>query len=654
MRSVVIVSLISGLLFLGAGFTFAQLPVSTSKFVGSEACAGCHQSAAQEWSGSHHAWAWKLPNDATVKGNFDGASIEHKGITTRFFKNGERFIVETDGPNGAMTQYDVRSTTGIEPLQQYLLETEAGRLQALDLAWDTVKKRWYHLYPKQELKGGNGLHWTGPYKTWNARCAECHATGYKKNYNARTKQYSSRQAEMGVGCEACHGPGLAHLRWARDPKSYNPQAWPGLTAKGFTIGFNKQSAETEIQQCAGCHARREPLSDGNPLPGTPFHDAYRLSLLRPGLYHADGSIQDEVYVYGSFLQSKMYARGVRCTDCHDPHAAKLKADGNAVCTQCHSPAGNPRFATLKKASYDNTSHHFHAPGSAGAQCKSCHMVERTYMGVDGRRDHSFRIPRPDLSVQTAAPNACTDCHSEKDASWAAREIERRYPASPHRGPHYSQVFAKARKDPASAASALLEISGDKAQSGIVRATALNLIQGAVTPTLAARSAIFIRDPDALVRTAAISLQRAAAPQARVQLLLPALEDKFQSVRIAAARALLGAPVVRLPVRNTAALKNAQREWRASLLAKTDYPETHLVLGGAALVLRNPKAADRAFREAVRQDPQLISAWRMIIRIRAALGNRKGATETTDKALKLNPENQTLHSMRKQLEVSDRN
>jgi predicted CXXCH cytochrome family protein len=654
MRSIVIVSLISSLLFLGTGLTLAQFPAGAPKFVGSEACAGCHQSAAMEWSASHHAWAWKLPTDATVKGNFEDAKIEHKGITTRFFKNGKRFIVETDGANGAMTQYRLHSTTGIAPLQQYLLETESGRLQALDLAWDTVKKRWYHLYPSQELKGGNGLHWTGPYKTWNARCAECHATGYKKNYDARTKQYSSTQAEIGVGCEACHGPGQAHLTWARVPKAYNPQAWPGLTAKGFTIGFKKQSAETEIQQCAGCHARREPLSDGNPLPGTPFHDAYRLSLLRPGLYHADGSIQDEVYVYGSFLQSKMYSRGVRCTDCHDPHAAKLKAEGNAVCTQCHSPAGNQRFATLKKASYDNPSHHFHALGSTGAQCKSCHMIERTYMGVDGRRDHSFRIPRPDLSGQTEAPNACTDCHSGKDASWAAREIERRFPKSTHRGLHYSQVFAKARKNAASVADALLEISGDKAQSGIVRATALNLIQGAVTPILAGRSAIFIGDADPLVRTAAISLQRAAAAQERVQRILPALEDKFRSVRIAAARVLLGASVLRLPARNTAALKSAQREWRASLMAKADFPETHLVLGGAALVLRNPKAADRAFREAVRQDPQLVNAWRMIIRIRAALGDRKGATEATDKALKLNPENQALHAMRKQLEASDRN
>jgi predicted CXXCH cytochrome family protein len=644
------VSVLCGLVVLGAGLTIAKPPERVPSFVGSGSCAGCHEATAREWSASHHAWAWKPATESAIKGNFDGSVIEHKGVTSRFFKKGSRFIIETDGVNGALTQFDVHSTVGIEPLQQYLLETEPGRLQASDLAWDTMRKQWYHLYPDEVLKAGDGMHWTGPYKNWNARCAECHATGYKKNYNSNTKRYSSTQAEIGVGCEACHGPGEAHLAWAKDPAAYKPTTWPGLTTMGFTIRFDKQSAETEIQQCAGCHSRREPLSDGSPLPGTPFHDAYRLSLLRPGMYHADGAIQDEVFEYGSFLQSKMFANGVRCTDCHAPHAAKLHAEGNAICTQCHSPMGNARFPALNKALYDDFSHHFHKPGSAGAQCKSCHMIERTYMGVDGRRDHSFRIPRPDLFPQTAAPNACTDCHSVKGALWAAREIEQRFPSPEKRGSHYSQVFARARKDPGSVVDALFEIFGDRAQPSIVRATALDLLQGATTPNLASRSAMFISDSEPLVRGAAINLQRAASPQDRVQRVLPALEDKFQSVRITAARVLLGAPIVRLPVRNNEALQSAQREWRTSLLARADFPETHMVLGGAALVLRNLPAAEQAFREAVRQDPQLLDAWIMIIRIRGEAGDRKGAMEIADEALKLNPGNETLQSMRQQLEA----
>lgn len=648
MRFGFLVPLVSGLLVLGAGLSLGERPSSLPSFVGSKVCAGCHEAPAKAWAGSHHAWAWKSPNETTVKGDFDGATIEHKGIKSRFFKKGEKFIVETDGPDGKLAEFDVKSTAGIEPLQQYLLEKEPGRLQALDLAWDTEKKRWYHLYPDQTLKGGDGLHWTGPYKTWNARCAECHATGYKKNYDAKTQRYTSTQAEIGVGCEACHGPGEAHVAWGNDRESFDSNAWPRLTKTGLTIGFNRQSPETEIQQCAGCHSRREPLADGNPLPGTPFHDAYRLARLRPGLYHADGSIQDEVYVYGSFLQSKMYARGVRCSDCHEPHAAKLKADGNAVCTQCHSPAGNARFPTLAKAAYDDSSHHFHALGTDGAQCKSCHMIQRTYMGVDGRRDHSFRIPRPDLTVETKAPNACIDCHASRDAAWAANEIAQRFPDSARRGPHFSQVFAKARKDPARSSDALLRIAKDQAQAGIIRATALDFLTAVSNPMRAENAATLMGDAEPLVREAAIGMQRGALPQDRVLRLLPALEDKFQSVRIAAARVLLGAPVARLPTRQNEALRRAQHEWRASLLAKADFPETHIVLGGTALVLRNLQAAEQAFREAVRQDPQLVQGWRMITRIRAALGDKEGAREAINDALRSNPNSIVLRSMHEEL------
>lgn len=641
--------LLAAALVVGTGFTLAQqLQEKIPRYVGSKACLGCHAGAAEAWAGSHHAWAWRKPEEAAVLGDFDGASISHKGVTTRFMRKGGRYVVETDGPDGKLHEFEVHSTAGIEPLQQYLLETEKGRLQALDLAWDAAAKRWYHLYPSQELTSSDGLHWTGPYKNWNARCAECHATGYKKSYDARTRRYSSSQAEIGVGCEACHGPGEAHVAWAKNQESYNPQAWRGLTSNGLTIGFSADAPESEIQQCAGCHSRREPLGDGNPLPGTAFHDAYRLALLRPGLYHADGSIEDEVYVYGSFLQSKMYAKGVRCSDCHNPHSAELKAEGNAVCTQCHSPAGNPRFPTLKKVTYDAPSHHFHASGTQGAQCKSCHMIERVYMGVDPRRDHSFRVPRPDLSEETGAPNACTDCHKDRDASWAAAEIAKRFPDSTSRGDHFSQVFAAFEKDPTASADGLLAIAKDKNAPGIIRASALDRLRRVADLRIAETLASLLKDTDPLVREAAVGVQRGASATERVQRLLPLLEDRFRSIRIAVVRELLDAPIARLPSANEAARQRATEEWHSSLMARADFPETHMVLGGTALVLRNPGAAEQAFREAVRQDPQLVDGWRMIARIRAAIGDPQGARAALEDALKSNPGNPMLESLRRQL------
>jgi predicted CXXCH cytochrome family protein len=417
-----------------------------------------------------------------------------------------------------------------------------------------------------------------------------------------------------------------------------------LTTEGLTIGFATGSPETEIEQCAGCHSRREPFGDGNPLPGTAFHDAYRLALLREGLYHADGTIQDEVYVYGSFLQSKMYVNGVRCSDCHDPHTAGLKAEGNAVCAQCHSPAGNPRFPTLTQADYDDPSHYFHPEDSAGAQCVACHMIERVYMGIDGRRDHSFRVPRPDLHIATGAPNACTDCHTDRNSAWAAAEIAQRFPDSDRRARHFSQTFAAARHDPAASAENLLGIAEHDGLPGMIRASALDLLRPAADEAIAARAAPLIGDDDPLVRAAAIAVQRGAPPIDRVQRLVPAFEDPARTVRIAAAREFLDAPVARLPARIAEAARNATGEWRASLSAKADFPETHMVIGGAALVLRNPRAAEQAFRETVRLDPQRVEAWAMITRILAATGDLDGARAALDDALATNPSSEVLQSL----------
>lgn len=606
-------------------------------YVGTAACVDCHEAEAEAWDGSHHALAWTEPTPGSVLADFDGTTFAHDGATYRFRIEGDAYHVAITEADGTTTDHRIHSVAGVAPLQQYLIETEPGRIQSFDVVWDVGKREWFHLYPDQHLPPDDGLHWTGPYKSWNARCAECHATGFRKNYDHRSRTYASTQAEIGVGCEACHGPGEAHLDWAagRPP---NP-AFTTLDAYGFTMRFDE--TEATIQQCATCHSRREAHGDGNPLPGTAYHDAYTLALLRPGLYHADGQILDEVYVYGSFLQSKMYAQGVGCLDCHDAHTATLRAEGNAVCAQCHSLAGNPGYPTLKLADYDDPSHHFHEPETEGAQCASCHMIERVYMGNDGRRDHSFRIPRPDLAAETGAPDACTDCHTDRTPAWAAARIGEWYPDSANRGPHYGQTLAAGRLDPRAAGPDLAALATDPARPGIVRATALWLMEGAGDPGLAARTQDLLADPDPAVRAAAIGAQRAAPPQERVLRLVPTLSDPVLTVRVAAARALLDAPVARLPRAIAADLQAALADWRGSLANRLDFPETHLQLGGMALTMRNPPAAEAAFREVVRMDPQRIEAWAMIARIAAATRGRDAAAEALEEALAVNPGDETL-------------
>lgn len=613
-------------------------------YVGSDRCTACHEQETADWRGSHHDLAWTEATPDHVLGDFDNVTFEHGGMSARFYRDGSGYRVEVTETDGVTTDYPIHSVAGIHPLQQYLIETAPGRLQSFDVVWDVEQRRWYHLYPDQDLPPGDGLHWTGPYKTWNARCAECHATDYQRNFGRRSQSYASTQSEIGVGCEACHGPGSAHLDWAEGREV----GQAGLDPFGFTISLGKGDVATDIGQCAGCHSRREALEDGNPLPGTAYHDTYNLALLRPGLYHADGQILDEVYVYGSFLQSKMARRGVSCMNCHDPHAAGLKAEGNAVCTQCHSPAGNPDFPTLRQADYDTPAHHFHEPGTDGAQCKSCHMIERVYMGIDGRRDHSFRVPRPDLAAATGGPDACTDCHADRDPDWAAAEIAARYPQNTHRGPHFGTVLAAARRDPAQVAEDLAELALNGDQPGIVRATALGSLQGAVTPDLAERLAPLLSDPDPLVRAAAAEPQRALPGPERAARLQGLLSDPMRSVRIAAARAMLDVPPDALRPSQGALVGAAMQDWRASLANKLDFPETHLVLGGMALTFRNIPAAVSAFREVVALDPQQVNAWVMLVRLEAAVNGNPAARRVLDEALRAVPDDPGLQQLSRQL------
>ena len=320
----------------------------------------------------------------------------------------------------------IKYTFGVSPLQQYLVEFPDGRLQALPIAWDTRPmeqggQRWFHLYPEEQITHDDELHWTRAAQNWNFMCADCHSTGVRKNYDPVADRFETQWAEIDVACEACHGPASRHLAWAEAKEAGKP--WDEDENKGLTVRLDERrditwtvdpatgnavrskprTSERELEVCAQCHARRGQIAEDY-VPGKPFLDDYRPALLEPPLYYADGQQRGEVYKWGSFLQSKMYAKGVTCSDCHEPHSGKLRASGNAVCTGCHL-----------QGKYDTAEHHHHPPGSAGAACAACHMPTTTYMVIDPRHDHSLRVPRPDLSVEFGTPNPCTGCHTDRDA-----------------------------------------------------------------------------------------------------------------------------------------------------------------------------------------------------------------------------------------------
>ena len=607
-------------------------------FVGSQACGACHATQFQAWSSSDHSWALRTPTAESVLGDFEDARLEHNGLTSRFFQRDGRYFVETDGADGKLETFQIRYVVGVAPLQQYLVELDRGRLQALDIAWDTVGKRWFHLYPNEDVSAGNGLHWSGPYKNWQARCAVCHQTDFRKNYDAQARSYHSEWSELTVGCEACHGPGEAHVDWAQRAPAAVPFEFAGVDAHGWMhpSGIGKQAMEADM--CGPCHSRRQALGPDSALPQASFGDHYALSVLEDRLYFPDGQQRDEVYILGSFLQSKMHQKGVTCTSCHDPHSGGLLANGNAVCTQCHNETGRAEFPTLKLRVFDAPSHHHHTQGSEGAQCVGCHMPMRDYMVIDGRRDHLFRVPDPLLSQKAGSPDACLSCHSGQTAEWAAGEIRQWAPDRVPSALAYGEAFAIARREgmDRGALERLVAIAQDTAQPAIARATALHEMADLADGATVASLADLLSDKSELVRQAAIRLWRRAPVADRVGRLQPLLGDPVASVRVTAALELSSVAPDDLPAEQRAALEAALGELKASMAANADFPEGQMAIGGLAMTMRNWDAAQAAFAEATLMDPQLVDAWLIRARIAEALGHVSEATAILADARTRNP------------------
>jgi predicted CXXCH cytochrome family protein len=580
----------------------ASAPVlQSATYVDNTQCLGCHAAAAQQWKQSHHAMAMALPTAQTVRGNFDDTQFKHQGITTRFFKRGDKYFVNTDGPDGKTADFEIKYTFGLEPLQQYLIETSGGRLQPLTIAWNTRDKKWFHLYPKEKTPPGDVLHWTGRYQTGNTMCISCHTTNFEKRYDAKADTFDSRWSELNVSCQSCHGPGSRHTEWARLKAEGKASAL--MTKEPYGLSVDTKTAKAQVEICAACHSRRAELTP-TPVPGQAQLDDYLPSLLREGLYHADGQQLDEVYVDGSFRQSKMYRAGVSCMNCHDPHTSKTKLAGNALCLQCHQAQANPAFPGAA-GSFDSAAHHHHQPGTPGAECVGCHMPAKNYMQVQARPDHSLRVPRPDLSVTIGTPNACNHCHDNKSAQWAADAVSRWY-AQPKRPAHFGETFAAARQGAPGSDQALAALAADMKQPPIVRASALDMLRSRGPAGLDARIEA-TRDADAEVRAAAASSLDALPASQRVPVLAPLLTDPIRAVRIAAARSLSSLPADQFDAPRRAAYDAALAEYIAAQSVSLDMPGSNLNLGVLYENTGRDALAEQHYLSALKIDPDFTPA-----------------------------------------------
>ncbi len=638
-------------LWLGVAVTGAT--DASPEYVGKEFCVDCHAEQSAAHTGSHHDLAMQPATAETVLGDFADSVFDHQGVRSTFSRRGSGFFVKTENAKGELEEFPVAYVFGVYPLQQYLVPFPDGRVQALGVAWDTRPaaqggQRWFHVYGDEEIAHDDSLHWTGPQQNWNYMCAECHSTGLRKNYDAKTDTFDTTWKEIDVSCEACHGPASAHLAWARASKNGENLAIPpnhGLTvsfderrgvswiiddASGNARRSEQRQTAKEIESCARCHSRRSQLSEDY-VHGQPLLQTHRPSLLSEPLYFPDGQIRDEVYVYGSFLQSKMYQAGVTCSDCHDPHTQQLHAPGNGVCLQCH-----------QASKYDARQHHRHDPGKEGGSCAECHMPPRDYMVVDPRHDHSFRIPRPDRSVSMGVPNACTNCHSEENDEWAAAKTREWYGDEPGGFQSFARAFAALNSGAANATPRLVEVMADTSQSAIARGTAVRDLQGVFSERALPDLARALFDDEPLVRLGAVETAGLLPLPQRWQLTQHLLDDPLRAIRIEAASGLASVPLNQLEPEDQRRLQRAIQEYIATQKTTLERPEARVNLGNLYSAQGDFVQAEDYYRQALAIDPTFTPATANLADMLRAQGRDEEGEALLREGLARQPNSGALH------------
>ncbi len=662
-------ALLAGCQDAGTGAT-RQPPTEdiAAAYVGSAACGSCHEAELDLWQGSHHDLALQPASASTVLADFDDAEFFLDGVTTRFFRRDGDYLVATEGADGAVGEFRVVHAFGIDPLQQYLVEYERGRLQALSVAWDTRPveqggQRWFHLYGDDPPPAGDPLHWTSVLQNWNTMCADCHSTAVAKGFDVETDSYATTFAEEDVGCEACHGPGSRHAAAPADVSLTHaivPRAWVLAPGAAIASRSGAEPAMRETDTCARCHSRRAQLDDAG--PPAPLTAHYRPERLGRGPYFDDGQVREEVYVWASFLQSRMHSAGVTCSDCHEPHALTLRASGDELCATCHSPdvfaaethhrhpvAAGSRSAVQGAGSQARADPSAvdaaGGPASAGVpRCVDCHMRAETFMQVDPRRDHSFRVPRPDLSVGIDSPNACNDCHRDESAAWAAARIAEWFPQGRQTEAHFGAAFAAVRNWQDDAADALLPLVTDGEQPAIVRATALSLLGAGINAVDTATLNALAGDASDEVRLALIDAAVQLPPARRADVVQRFLSDAPLALRQAATQTLLTARDT-LGAGRRADLDAGIEEALAVARFGADRPEGLTAAAQIEVLRGDPEAARGWLQLAVERFPWFVPAYVNLADLERASGRNDAALAIVERGLAATPDATALQIAR---------
>jgi len=587
-------------------------------FVGNQTCVGCHQKEVKDWEHSHHAKAMLEVNETNVLADFNNAQLVRNGLTHKMFKKNDAFYVITDGPNGTMQEFQVKYTFGYHPIQQYLVEFEQGRLQVLSLTWDVVKKEWYYMsdevYKNLSIDHGNWLHWTNQAYNWNSMCAECHTTNLKKNYNPETDSYKTTWSQLSVNCEACHGPAEFHLKWTADKEM-------DIANYGFVKKFKNSDNKSQIETCVRCHSRRSIYGDYD-YNWEHTHEQMAIATIGFPNYHSDGQIKEEDFEIGSFSQSKMHEKGVKCTDCHNVHSGKVKFQDNRLCTQCHLPT-----------QYDSEKHHHHDKNKPGFSCVDCHMPGQYFMGRHFRRDHSLRIPRPDISKVTNSPNACNACHKDKSVDWAIEKTTLWYGTKTK--DHYGFTFHKAGLQDPSAIDELKIIINDEQKPIIVRQTAMDVLRLNYPEQSQPILNPFLTNKKIALRYQ--SVFNSKIDNTNSSQLLALLKDPIKGIRSTAAIKIAENKSF-LTSAYQSAYDKAIKEYLAILTYNSDFPDAKLNLGNYYLSQNDSKKAENYYLKTINQDKELTQAYFNLAYLYNNTNKKSEAIIVLETYLQNNPKN----------------
>jgi len=589
-------------------------PLAAAAFAGSQKCQACHPQAFEVWSKSHHALAERAVDPVRDKVVFDPArEIKHGTQTSSAHVSDGKFELVTRGEGTIPQTYTPERVIGYAPLQQFVIPVSHGRFQISELAIDPEKKEWFDVFGAEDRQPGEWGHWSGRGMTWNSMCAACHNTFVQKNFDAAKDSYATTMAERSIGCESCHGPQAQHVAWQQQavkPSRKEP-------------GFKRLNGEQYFAVCGSCHARRSELT-GDFVPGELFENHFSPVLPNETeTYFADGQVHDENFEYVSFLGSRMHGQGVRCTTCHEPHGGKLRAQGNALCLQCHN------------GKIDPAEHSHHKPNSPGGNCVDCHMPQTAYMQRHLRRDHGMTIPDPQLTKEHGVPNACNRCHLDKKVEWAAEAVEKWYGAKMQRPTQIrARVIANARAGAPDAFDPLLKLAREEIDP-FWKAVAADLLGHFAASRNEARELLvqFTQNADPLLRSAAVRALDSVSAQADVRAAVEkCLQDPVRLVRVDAAWALRAS----VSLESRAAI-----ELQKYLDQNADFPSAVLQRAIFQMDRKQPELAVPLLKQAIGWDPNSVQLRQALATAASQTGDSAESVKQLEKSAQLDPRNAQL-------------